>query len=113
MPKYAHEDHLKQGEGRAIGAKGSGSHLDPKGEGRLRGGRKASGSHLDQGEGGAKPRAANSGGSHLEPHPALSDKTSVRGGGTRRGHDRTNPNAGKSKSGSKFAQHPNNRKAKR
>lgn len=111
MAKLAHTDHLNQGEGRAVRTRKNGSHLDPASStGAFK--QKSSGSHLDQGEGGAKPRAANAGGSHLTPHPALSDKTSVRGGGTRRGHDRTNPTAGKSKSGSKFSQHPNNRKSK-
>jgi hypothetical protein len=65
---------------------------------------------LAQGEGGA--RSTKAVGSHTQPHPSLTDMTSDRQGGTKRGHDRTNPTAGKSKSGSKFAQHPNNRRGK-
>lgn len=110
MPKYAHEDHLSQGEGGARGTRKSGSHLAQSKEGGAFS-QKASGSHLEQGEGGA--RSTRPTGSHTEPHPALTDQTNVRGGGGVRGHDRTNPNAGKSKSGSKFAQHPNNTRTKR
>lgn len=92
-----------------------------QGEGRARSS-KRSGSHLDQGTHGARSKGpsgshllpdftiTDTGGSHLDPHPALTDKTSDRGGGGRIGHDRTNPVAGKSKSGSKNAQHPNNKK---
>lgn len=106
----AHNDHLKQGEGRAIGKKTSGSHTDPKGPtGAFKS--KKSGSHLDQGEGGA--RGTKQSGSHTTPHPALTDMTSERGGGTRRGHDRVNPRAGARKAGNKFDQHPNNKKSKR
>jgi hypothetical protein len=56
--------------------------------------------------------ATDPSGSHLEPGPNLpgADMTSVKGGGGVLGHDRANPNAGKSKSGSKDAQHPNVRK---
>lgn len=112
MGTIAHTDHLEQGEGRAIGQKSSGSHLDPTGEGRVSAGQKASGSHLDQGEG--RATATKSSGSHLEPGPNVpgTDMTSVRGGGTPRGHDRTNPNAGKGKAGNKFEQHPNNKLSK-
>ena len=110
MPKFAHEDHLSQGEGGARGTRKSGSHLAQSKEGGAFSS-KASGSHLEQGEGGAKPRGDS--GSHLDPHPSLTDQTAVRGGGGVRGHDRTDPTAGKSKSGSKFSQHPNNTKTKR
>lgn len=99
----------QQGEGRAHSSKSSGSHTDPTGPTGANKS-KASGDHLAQGEGGA--RSTRPGGSNTTPHPALTDMTSVRGGGTKRGHDRTNPTAGKSKSGSKFAQHPNNRRSK-
>lgn len=99
----------QQGEGRAHSSKSVGSHTDPTGPTGA-GSSKASGDHLAQGEGGA--RSTRPGGSNTTPHPALTDQTSVRGGGTRRGHDRTNPTAGKSKSGSKFSQHPNNRRSK-
>lgn len=110
MAKFAHNDHLEQGEGGARGVKAHGSHTNPAGPtGAFT--KKSSGSHLEQGEGGA--RSTRPTGSHTEPHPALTDQTAVRGGGGVRGHDRTNPTAGKSKSGSKFAQHPNNTKTKR
>lgn len=109
MPKFAHEEHLKQGEGRTLGTGPSGSHTDPTGPTGA-GRSKSSGSHLAQGEGGA--RSTKAVGSHTQPHPSLTDMTSDRQGGTKRGHDRTNPTAGKSKSGSKFAQHPNNRRGK-
>ena len=95
---------FEQGEGRARSSKRSGSHLDQGTHGAKKKG--PSGSHL-------LPEFTitdKSGGSHLDPHPALTDKTSVRGGGGVTGHDRTNPNAGKSKSGSKNAQHPNHKK---
>jgi hypothetical protein len=42
----------------------------------------------------------------LKPHPALTDKTAVRGGGGLLGHDRADPNAGKASSGSSKAQQP-------
>lgn len=112
MPTAKNTKHLEQGEGRAIGQKVSGSKLDPTGPtGAFA--QKSSGSHLDQGEGGALTTRPS--GSHLEQGPNLpgTDMTTERGGGTPAGHDRTNPNAGKSKSGSKFAQHPNNTKTKR
>lgn len=109
MGKETNKDHLAQGEGRAHSSREAGSQYNPQSEGRVSGS-KPSGSHLEQGEGGAHTMRAS--GSHLRPHPALTDMTSDRQGGTKRGHDRTNPNAGKSKSGSKFSQHPNNRKSK-
>ncbi len=109
MGKETNGSYLAQGEVRANRTRPSGSHT-AQGEGGARG-QKTSGSHLEQGEGGAK--AVGPSGSHLRPHPALSDMTNDRQGGTKRGHDRTNPTAGKSKSGSKFSQHPNNRKTKR
>jgi hypothetical protein len=98
-----------QGEGRAHSKKSSGSHLDPQGEGRING-TGPSGSHLT-----TPHTQSKQSGSHLDVGPNVpgTDKTAVRGGGTVRGHDRTNPNAGKSKSGSKNAQHPNNTKTKR
>lgn len=102
------ERHLTQGEGRAHSTKKSGSHTAQGAYGARS--QKASGSHLDQGEGGAK--AMGPSGSHLQPHPALTDMTSDRQGGTVRGHDRTNPTAGKRKAGSHTAQHPNNRRSK-
>lgn len=108
---FAHNDHLKQGEGRSRSSKSSGSHREqgPTGAGRS----KSSGSHMDQGEG--RARSSRASGSHLDSGPNVpgSDSTAVRGGGGRHGHDRTNPSAGKSKSGSKNAQHPNNRRSKR
>lgn len=72
---------------------------------------------LKQGEGGAKqrapktartggetpadvPAAKNMDGTHLKPPRSwvAGKRTAVKGGGGRDGHDRTNPNAGKSKS---------------
>lgn len=104
MPKgFSNTDHLKQGEGRSRKTRKSGSHTAQGPWGASK--KKASGSHLQQGEGGAKPRGDS--GSHLTPHPALTDKTSDKQGGTKRGHDRTNPNAGKRKAGNHLAQHPN------
>lgn len=102
MGKETNKDRFKQGGWGAKSTRKAGSQLD-QGEGRAKSTRSA-GSHLDQGEGRAK--ATDTGGSHLDPHPALTDKTADKQGGTIRGHDRVNPNAGKSKSGSKFDQHP-------
>lgn len=104
MPKgFSNTDHLKQGEGRARRTRASGSKFD-QGEGRARSTR-PSGSKYAQGEG--RARSTRVSGSHLTPYPSSTDMTSDRQGGTRRGHDRTNPLAGKGKSGSKFSQHPN------
>ncbi len=105
---------------------GKGSYLE-QGEGGARR-MKSSGSHLDQGEGGARrgksisqrggeipavvPKGSSRSGDHLNPPGpwVRADRTADRQGGTVRGHDRTSPSAGKSKSGSKFAQHPNNKR---
>jgi hypothetical protein len=96
------ERHLAQGEGRAHSTKKSGDHLAQGTHGARS--QKSSGSHLEQGEGGA--RATQAGGSHTQPHPALTDMTSDKQGGTVRGHDRTNPNAGKRKGGNPMRPHP-------
>lgn len=105
-----------------------GSNLD-QGEGGARR-QKSSGDHQAQGEGGAKkgpsisqrggeippvvPKGSSRTGDHLTPPaPWVSGpRTADRQGGTVRGHDRTSPVAGKSKSGSKDAQHPNVRTKK-
>ena len=99
---------LKQGEGGGAATGSSGNHLDATGrEGGAR--RGSSGSKFDQGEGGAKPRGDS--GSHLEVGPNVpgSNRDPHRGGHSRQGYDHANPTAGKSKSGSKFKQHPSNR----
>ena len=87
---------------------------------------KKSGSPHDQGEGGAgrsRPTTSKRGGmidanvkgstrgsrdntTPVRAHVA-GPRTAERGGHNRVGHDRVNPSAGKSKSGSKSAQHPN------
>ena len=96
--------HLEQGEGGAKTTKSNGSHTDQGVGGVL-----SKGPSISQ-KGGKIPAnvPANQGitGSHTTPHPSLTNKTSVRGGGTVVGHDRTNPNLGKAKSGSKETQHP-------
>jgi hypothetical protein len=100
----ANQSHLDQGEGGVTRSRSRGSHLDqgPTGAGKK-------GASIPQ-KGGQIPAnvPGNKGvtGSHLQPHPSLTNKTSERGGGTVVGHDRTNPNLGKSKSGSKNDQHP-------
>ena len=94
----AHTDHLEQGEGGAGKTRNNGSHLDPSGsaEGAVRKGPSIAA------KGGAIPANVpgpkNVSGSHLTPHPAETDKTADRQGGTVRGHDRVNPNAGKAHS---------------
>ncbi len=90
-----------QGPWSAWATKKAGSHRDPQKEAKVQG---PSGSKNDPYKPGTK---AN--GSHLDPGPNLpgSDKTAQRGGGGVKGADRINPKAGKSKSGSKNAQHPN------
>jgi hypothetical protein len=79
--------HLEQGKTGAFKKGPSGSHLTPNVTTR-----KSSGSHLDQ-------QPSNKHGKHA----------AERGGHSRTGYDHSNPTAGKSKSGSKFKQHPNNR----
>ena len=94
-----------QGEGGAGSAKGNGSHLEPASDVVQQG---PTGDHMTPYKPATRPT-----GSHLEPSDWLvpgSDKTSVRGGGTKAGHTRENTNAGKSNSGSKNAQHPNVKK---
>jgi len=91
-----------QGEGGAGKTKSNGSHLSPAKDVVKQG---PTGDHKTPYKPATRPT-----GSHLTPSDWLvpgSDKTSVRQGGTVKGHDRVNPNAGKSKSGSKNAQHPN------
>ncbi len=94
----AHKQHLEQGEGGATRTKAKGDHLDPTGEG----GAKQGPGPKTSAKGGAikanVPGPKNVSGSHLTPHPAKTDKTADRQGGTVRGHDRTNPNAGKAHS---------------
>ena len=91
----------KQGEGGAGKTKANGSHLDPASDVVAQG---PTGDHLTPLNPSTRPT-----GSHLDQgwNVPGSDKTSDKQGGTVRGHDRSNPNAGKSKSGSKDAQHPN------
>lgn len=105
-------DNLKQGEGGATRSRRSGSPRD-QGEG----GARSKGPSIPQ-KGGMIPAnvpPGRKGGSHLQPHPARTNKTAERGGGTIFGHDRVNPSAGKSKSGDHMSQHPSlqGRKAQR
>ena len=106
MSNIRSQGNLDQGEGGAAKTKGNGSPTSVAKDVTKQG---TTGSHLDQSKsGGALPPKSN--GSNLEPSDWLvpgSDKTSVRGGGTPGGHDRISPTAGKGKSGSKDAQHPN------
>ena len=90
-----------QGEGRARNPKANGSHMEVAGDVKRRG---PTGSHLDPYKVAQRPT-----GSHLDQSWNVpgSDKTAVRGGGSVAGHSREDTNAGKSKSGSKNAQHPN------
>ena len=94
----ANTQHLDQGEGGATRTKAKGDHFDATGEG----GAKQGPGPKTSAKGGAikanVPAAKNISGSHLTPHPAETDKTADRQGGTVRGHSRDNPNAGKAHS---------------
>ena len=96
--QLANTDHLEQGPGGAGKTRSNGSHLDPAGsaEGAVRAGPSIAA------KGGAIPAnvqgPTNVSGTHLTPHPAETDKTADRQGGTIRGHSRDNPNAGKAHS---------------
>lgn len=87
-----------QGEWGAGKTKSNGSHLEPAGDVKKQG---KTGSHLEPYNITTQPN-----GSHLDPGPNVpgTDKTSVRGGGTVAGHDRT---TGSKSSGTKEQQHPN------
>jgi len=106
MSNIKSRGNLDQGVGGAPKTKGNGKHTEPASGVKKQG---TTGSRFDQSKsGGAMPTKAN--GSHLEPSDWLvpgTDKTSDKQGGTPGGHDRVSPTAGKSKSGSKDAQHPN------
>ena len=104
MSGIANKDATSQGPWGGGKSKNNGSHRDVAKDVRKRG---PSGDHLSPYKPATRPN-----GDHLSPGPNLpgSDKTAQRGGGGVRGADRVNPNAGKSKSGSKNAQHPNNRR---
>lgn len=97
-------NNLEQGEGGVTRKKASGSHLDPTGEGGV----KRTQGPTDSKKGGkispVVPANRGLSGSHLSPHPKATDKTTERGGGTVKGHDRISPTAGKS--GSASEQHP-------
>ena len=90
--------HLDQGDGGAADSRANGSHLDPAGSAE---GAVSAGPSIAA-KGGAIPAnvkgPTNVSGSHLTPYPAETDKTADRQGGTIRGHDRVNPNAGKAHS---------------
>ncbi len=111
MSNIRKSDALDQGVGDSAGGsdgttKASGSHRDVAPDVRMQG---TTGSHLDQGASGGA-QAQRKTGSNLTPSDWLvpgSDSTSDKQGGTPGGHDRISPTAGKSKSGSKNAQHPN------
>ncbi len=94
----ANTQHLDQGEGGGGRSKKSGSHLDATGEGGAKQGpgpkTSAKGGAISANVKGPK----NISGSHLVPQPAETDKTADKQGGTVRGHDRVNPNAGKAHS---------------
>lgn len=90
--------------------KKSGDHLSPTGEGGAK-----KGPSISQ-RGGSIPanvKGSSRGSSdHLTPQRSdvAGPRTPQRGGHDRVGHDRVNPTAGKAKSGSKDAQHPNNKR---
>lgn len=100
-----------QGAGESAGGsdgttKANGSHTSVAQDVTMQG---TTGSHLDQSKSGGAV-AQRKAGSHLTPSAHYvpgSDKTSDKQGGSPGGHDRVSPTAGKSKSGSKNAQHPN------
>lgn len=100
MSNLGNQNQLSQGTNGVRRSKGNGSHLDQR-PGTRRG---PSGDHLAQGRsGGVTKSKAN--GSHLSPIPAarMVDRTSDQQGGTRFGHDRTNPTLGAGKSGDHLA----------
>ena len=109
MSNIRSQGNLDQGEGDGGGGyrtKSNGSHLDVAKDVVMQG---STGDHLGQGRSGGANTTRPSG-SNLVPsdwNVPSSDGTSVRGGGTVRGHGREDVTAGKSKSGSKNAQHPN------
>lgn len=102
MSAVKNTDHLNQGEGGGGTTKANGSPLSPVKDVKKQG---PTGDHLSPNKPATRPT-----GSQYTPSDWLvpgTDKTSVRQGGTTKGHDRVSPTAGKSKSGSKDKQHPN------
>ena len=96
------DKHLEQGEGGATRTKRTGSHLDPKGPtGAFKKGKGISerGGNIPPNV----PKGSSRQGDHLvPPRPWVAGpKTAERSGGTPRGHDRTNPTAGRGNAGDK------------